>query len=32
MPKGHLPSIDKLADGASKVKFLNLMDAYSGYI
>ena len=26
-----LPSIDKLVDGASKVKFLNFTDAYSGY-
>ena len=26
-----LPSIDKLVDTASKVKFLNFMDAYSSY-
>ena len=26
-----LPSIGKLVDGASKAKFLNFMDAYSGY-
>ena len=26
-----LPSIDKLVDGASKVKFLSFMDAYSSY-
>ena len=26
-----LPSMDKLVDGALEVKFLNFMDAYSGY-
>ena len=32
-PKGTYPllSIDKLVDGASEAKFLNFMDAYSGY-
>ena len=27
----RLPSIDKLVDGASEVKFLSFMDTYSGY-
>ena len=26
-----LPSIDKLVDGASEARFLNFIDAYSGY-
>ena len=27
----HLPSINKLVDGALDVRFLSFMDAYSGY-